>query len=302
VRTAEQGRNVSTMKNQHTHHSSHPDAWHDVPDDQIAQLEHEARFAAPMREKILQQVAPSIDRDPQAIVDLGSGIGADAVALATRFASAQVHALDVSASLLTRVKSAATAANIDDRVTTHQCDLNEQWSSELPSGIDLAWSSLALHHLADPAATVREVWASLRPGGVFVLTELTGDSPVVSRKVGADRQDLTEQLSSAFSAPHEYAAIKWPQLLVDAGFESINRFDHDLTVSTDSPEGARYVALRLQRFREQLVPESAGETLRLIDATLEGISMQRDSVSARSTRAVWVAVRSTDEHLEASAE
>lgn len=202
-----------------THDHAH-ELWHQLPDGVAERLEQESRLNAPMRDAILEKVVGALDPPPQQIIDLGSGTGADVVALAMRFPTARVHALDVSEKLLDHVVFAAAEAGVAERVEPHLVDLNHDWTAATPGGADLAWASLSFHHLSDPAATLRRVLASLKHGGVFVLTELTGE---------------------------ERHTPDWSSLLNEVGFVSVARHDHEsATISELSTvvDRAVWVAVR----------------------------------------------------------
>jgi thioredoxin reductase (NADPH) len=192
----------------HDHHPAH-EPWHDLPDGFADKLELVSRLNAPVRDAVLDRAALALGSAPGLIIDLGSGTGADAIALAERFPTARVHALDVSAELLDRVTSAAAAAGVADRIDSHLVDLNSDWTAVIPRVVDLAWASLSLHHLTDPAGTLRRVLASLKPGGVFALTELTGE---------------------------ERHAPDWSTLLTEAGFASVERHELENLPEADSAE------------------------------------------------------------------
>src|SRR5690606_19607401 len=135
----------------------------------------ESRLSAALRNANLDRAHAALDGPPTRIVDLGSGVGADAAALAERFPDARVHALDVSDELLARVHAEAETAHVADRVDTHRVDLNDDWAAGLSGEADLVWAALSLHHLEDPAKALRQAHSALRPGGVLVVTELSGE-------------------------------------------------------------------------------------------------------------------------------
>jgi thioredoxin reductase/predicted O-methyltransferase YrrM len=203
----------------HDHHPAH-EPWHDLPDGFADKLDFESKLNTPVRDAVLDQAALALGAPPRQIVDFGSGTGADAVALAERFPTARVHALDVSTELLDRVASAAAEAGIADRIERHLVDLNTDWTSTVPRDVDLAWASLSLHHLSDLTATLRRMLRSLKPGGVFVLTELTGEDRL---------------------------APDWSTLLAEAGFASVERHDDENLTDADLsaiPGRAVWVAVR----------------------------------------------------------
>lgn len=238
-------------KQQHDHR---PEASHVLWDGRVADLQREAGLGAAFRASVLERVARALDRDPQQIVDLGAGIGTDVTALAVRFPTARVTALDVSDPLLEQVAAAARAAGVEDRVDTRNVDLNRDWAPEFAQGVDLAWAALSLHHLDDPASALRQVFAALRPGGVFALIELRGAVRPAPSDLGTGVAGLADRVAAALSAPAEYADIDWATLLEEAGFTSVSRSDHDVIADGSTPDGAEYLDRQLRTLLDRLAP------------------------------------------------
>ncbi|MEE6286290.1 FAD-dependent oxidoreductase [Georgenia sp. MJ173] len=275
-----------------TPHELHPSQgpWHDLPAGFADYLDLEARLSAPARSTALGRAALALDAAPSHIVDLGSGTGADAVALARRFPASRVHALDVSRELLDRVASAAVAAGVADQIEEHRVDLNDDWSSEIPTGVDLAWAALTLHHVGDPVAVLQQVFASLRPGGVFVLTELTGEARLTPVELGTGRAGLQDRITRALShRPHTNA--NWSRLLADAGFDVVESHEHDFVARADTADGARYLEMQLRAQRERLVHEVTDDDLAALDAVIDALETGTSEISSSSGHTVWIAVR-----------
>jgi SAM-dependent methyltransferase len=209
------------------------------------------------------------------------------VALAQRFPTARVHALDVSEELLAHVRDAAAEAEVADRVEARRVDLNEDWPAELPSDVDLVWAALSLHHLDDPATALRRAYSVLRPGGVLVLTELAGEPRFAPVDLGSGLTALHERIQAARAA-HGHARTDWPELLVDAGFSPAEQHDHELIVDATTAEGAQYLEHRLRAHGDDALGDDDQAALEMTIASLQdGTS----PISHRSGRTVWVAVR-----------
>lgn len=272
------------------HHSDH-EPWRALPAGFAQYLDLEATLSISGRNATLEQATLALDATPSTIVDLGSGTGADAVALAQRFPSARVHAVDVSAELLDHVASAAATAGVADRVEEHLVDLNNDWPAEIPQSVDLAWASLSLHHVSDPAAVLRRVFASLRPGGVLVLTELSGEERLAPDDLGTGRAGLRDRITHASSRHRAHAHADWAKLLTDAGFVSVESSAHEFSARADNADGAQYLQLRLRSVREGLIHEIAEEDLSALNTAIENLETGASEVSFSAGRAVWVAVR-----------
>lgn len=82
------------------------------------------------------------------IPDLGAGIGTGTTALAQRFGSARVTALDVSEQMLTRVRAKALDLGLAERVRTLRAHLGPGLARDRGSRPRLGLDGL--HELADP--------------------------------------------------------------------------------------------------------------------------------------------------------
>ena len=286
--------NVSVM----SHDSQHPvhEPWHALPPGFADHLGLEAKLGASAREASLEQAVRALDTAPSNIVDLGSGTGEDTLALARRFPSAHVHAVDVSAELLDRVASAASTAGVAERVEQHMIDLDGDWSSELPPSIDLAWASLSLHHVKDPRAVLRQVFSSLRPGGAFMLTELSGQESFAPADLGSGRADLQDRIAHAPMAHAAHAPADWSALLVEAGFALDDISAYDFVARADDADGARYLLRRLGAQRDGI----SGDALAAFDRAIERIEAGTSEVSFSSGRHTWIALRPAAEAPEIS--
>lgn len=97
------------------------------------------------------------------VVDLGCGFGWFC-RWAREAGAADVLGVDVSEKMLARARSAL----VDPAITYARADLD---TIELPvERFDLAYSSLALHYIADVARLMRGIYGSLVPGGSFVFS------------------------------------------------------------------------------------------------------------------------------------
>lgn len=236
------------------------------------------------------------DRPSRRILDLGAGTGTGTIALAQRFAGAQVIAVDSSAEMLSRVRAKALDLGLADRVVTVQADLDAAWPAIEP--VDVTWASLSLHHLADPDRVLKEVLATLHPGGLFAALEMDGPLRFLPDDVGAG---LEARCHAALAEEHTAAmpnlGSDWGARLEQAGFVSINRrtFTIDLKAPL-STEAARYARESLRRFRPALDRRLGAADLAALDTLIdsdgpEGL-LHRNDLNVRGSRTVWVAHRS----------
>jgi SAM-dependent methyltransferase len=238
------------------------------------------------------------DRPPHRILDLGSGTGTGTFALLERFPAADAIAVDLSVEMLRRVTGKARVLGLADRVRTVQADLDAAWPPVGPA--DLVWASSSLHHLADPDRVLADVLAALRPGGRLVAAELESFPRFLPDDLGFGRPGLEARCQAvvaemrAAELPH--LGADWGSRLSRAGFtvEAERTFDIDLTPPLP-PSTSRYAAVTLRRIRSGLDGKISAEDLATLDTLLDsdgpdGI-WQRDDITVRTTRMVWLASR-----------
>jgi len=103
------------------------------------------------------------------LVDIGSGAGYLAAQIKRHHPTLKVVGLDISAEMITVSKSNWADSDIEFTVGDAQ---------KMPfpeNSIDVAVSSLSLHHWADAAQVFREIKRVLKPGGRFIIMDLRRD-------------------------------------------------------------------------------------------------------------------------------
>jgi ubiquinone/menaquinone biosynthesis C-methylase UbiE len=118
--------------------------------------------------------------EPAAILDVGSGTGRLLRAAHARWPSARLVGVDPSEGMIAAGR----------RLT--RAELHLAGAEDIPladRSVDLAFSTIAFHHWADPARGLREVARVLRPGGAFVLIDNIGPDWIAARL--KDRPYLT---------------------------------------------------------------------------------------------------------------
>jgi SAM-dependent methyltransferase len=256
------------------------------------------------------------DRPIRRILDLGSGTGTGALALLRRFEPANVVAVDMSSPMLDRLLE--KAGDLADRIHTVRADLDDAWPAVDP--VDLVWASNSLHHMAEPARTLADVFATIRPGGLLVVAELDSFPRFLPDDLGLGRPGLEARCHAAMDQlrandlPH--FGSDWGSSLTAAGFaiEAERTFAIDLTRPLPAATG-RYAQASLRRMRSGLDRSSldrsgadrSGADLSDLDgrmsaddlATLDSLIdsdgpqsvLRRDDLSVHTARTVWVARR-----------
>ena len=285
----------------HHHHSGahHPGADADSADTlaELAELDAEVLHGY-LSGAIAWVRSHAADLPRYRIVDLGSGTGTAAVALAQRFPGAEVLAVDLSAEMLARVQAKAADLGLDGRISILQADLDGPWPAIGPA--DVVWASKSLHHLADPDRALREVYASIRPGGLVAVAEMNSLPRFLPDDIGLGRPGLEARCHAAAAElnahrlPH--LGADWGQLLAQAGFTVIA--EQAVSIDLDPPlppATGRYARLVLQRTRAQLDGTLDAEDLATLDALVDGDGpasvLHRHDLAVRGTRTIWAGRR-----------
>lgn len=283
----------------HTHSPAHhlpddrpghgPAPEHDTGLAEILDLD--AALGAPALAAALNAATNALGGTPHTIIDLGAGTGTGSIALATRFPRARVHGLDASPSMLDRLRAAAAARKVADRVETHLVDLDGDWPSALPGSVDLAWAALSLHHVTDPAQVLRQVFGVLRPGGVLIVTEFTGATTYDPDDLGTSSHGLGKRIVKALAAHGYPVSAEWTTALTAAGFSPVERLETALTASASTADGARYLQLQLTRNQAILADDLGANDRAGLEAAIAALTAGTSELGFSSGRAVWVAVR-----------
>lgn len=234
--------------------------------------------------------AASLTPERPLIVDLGAGTGTGTLALARHLPEAEVVAVDVSDEMLEHLQHAANACGVADRIRTVRADLDQPWPDLGPA--DLLWASASLHHLADPGHALAQAFATLRPGGALLATELDSLPRFLPDAAGAALEDRCHAAMAQVRAEAGmHMGEDWGARLSRAGFtvEAQRRFDIELHPPLPADAG-RYAQVCLQRMRHGLDGRLGADDLAVLDTLAAGV-LDRDDLMVRATRTVWVGRR-----------
>jgi SAM-dependent methyltransferase len=195
-------------------------------------------------------------------LEVGAGAGSIASWLGTRVGpTGSVLATDVNVDRL---------GNLPGNVEVRPHDIRHD---ELPpAAYDLVHCRFVLMHLADPAAALKKMTSSLRPGGWIVVEE--GDFGLLEFAGGAEPARATEVLHTlhaqwaAAGTVNSYFGRQLPGLVLALGLES---FGVDVSTPTGGPGHPAYEAIRLAwpNIRAGFAATGTSEDdLRCIDITL----------------------------------
>ena len=188
---------------QHQHEHEHQGfddraaTWDDDPG-------HEERQQA-----VARAIEQAVDLSPELrALDVGGGTGRLSILLADRVGSVVVT--DPSAGMVQVAGERIEAAGLGDRLRAVRADLT---TDPLDGTYDVAWSSMALHHVADLDGLLRSLAGLLVDGGRLAIADLEEDPDGAfhADKVdfaghdGFRRERLAEQLTGAGFADVRFA-------------------------------------------------------------------------------------------------
>jgi len=107
--------------------------------------------------------------------DIGCGTGLLATELARQAPDLHITGVDLATEMLAQAQEHAARMAMAGRVTFRLGNGNRLPFED--RSLDLAVSTLSLHHWADPVSVFNEIARVLRPGGAFLIADLRRDMP-----------------------------------------------------------------------------------------------------------------------------
>jgi ubiquinone/menaquinone biosynthesis C-methylase UbiE len=157
------------------------------------------------------------DIEPTRILDMGCGIGTSTVPAANAFPEAEIHGVDVGASMLRYAH--ARAEHLGARINFHQGNVEK--TSFPDAYFDVVFSCVIMHETSQAAMSniLAESHRLLRPGGVAIHLEV----PLI-HTFGALWEELSAELEAQFNnEPHWRGALSadYRALMIGAGFKDV---------------------------------------------------------------------------------
>lgn len=272
----------------HDHPGHH---GHDHDEDLAALLDLDAEILKDYLVTLTGWVAENAPEDTGTIIDVGAGTGTGSLALARRFPTSTVHAVDQSPAMLERIAATASAHDLDSRIRPVHANLDEAWP-ELPAA-DLVWAASSLHEFADPDRTLREIRDVLVPGGLLAVVEMDALPRYLPEDLGIGRPGLENRCHEVIAAQGWNHHPDWAGPLRHAGYDVVAQRQFD-TAQDPAPEGTGdYAAAYLGRIRTSLKDHLDAEDLatldRLLDPRDEAGLRHRNDLKLIGTRTAWLA-------------
>ena len=288
------------MPHSHSHSSDHSHS-HDTSEIDTAAMAELADLDAEVLHRYVDDVTTWVANaipDPEQVLDLGAGTGTGTVALAARFPSAAVTAVDASDGMLEHARTKIAGRGLDDRVRTLVADLDEGWPQLPPA--DLVWASLSLHHMTDPQRVLTDVFGALRPGGVFALVEMGRLPRFLPDDLGIGRAGLEKRVHDVVADTHARLmptiGTDWAPRLEQAGFTPVDTRVFNLDLEQPLPAATpRYARAYLSRVRPTLDDQLAEDDLATLDRLLADDGphsiLRRRDLRVTGSRSGWLVRR-----------
>ncbi|MCY9783703.1 class I SAM-dependent methyltransferase [Nocardiopsis sp. EMB25] len=278
-----------------THHAHRHDGGHTHRGEAgLADLlDLDAEVFAPHLDDLITWVDEHTTATPGTIADVGSGTGTGTLALARRFEAARIVAVDQSPAMLDRLRDAARARGLTDRVRTVEADLDDAWP---PIGsVDLAWAAASLHHVEDPDRLLRDLHGALTPGGLLVVVEMDTLPRFLPHDIGFGRPGLEERYHEEVARDGWNAYPNWGSHLERAGFEVVQERGFAFEAHPAPPSANRYARDYLGRVRSALADRLDADDLAALDRLLRDEApesvLNRADLTVRRARTAWAARR-----------
>jgi SAM-dependent methyltransferase len=276
----------------HDHHHGGDEDWAAYAE----LLELEADLLRPYLHDAIAWLRRLAATEPRRFIDLGSGPGVATFALAQCFAGADVIAVDVSPGLLSRVQVKALDLGLAHRVRTLQADLDGPFPTV--GAVDLAWASMSLHHLEDPDRVLRDLLATMSPGGLVAVAEMGLPLRLLPHDLGLGRPGLEERVEAAAalrltaSLPHLHS--DWGERLTTTGFAVVAKRTFTVDLQPPLPVTAGLFARgRLRRTRDLVAGDLAADDAAVLDTLIDSRGphsvLRRSDLAVRTSRQLWVA-------------
>lgn len=238
----------------------------------------------------VERHAPSVTRR---VVDLGAGTGTGSLALARRFESAEVVAIDRSALMLDRLGAAGERDGLADRVRVVRADVDGAWPAV--GSVDVVWAAWSLHEFADPDRVLGDVYTALKPGGLLVVFELDAFPRFLPDDVAPHLAGLEARWREAIAGAGWNSHPDWRPYLERAGFELAEQRGFTLEAAPSAPKVGRYAHTLLQRVRTVLDGRLTTDDLDTLDRLLSedgpDAFLHRGDLTARARRTAWAGRR-----------
>ncbi len=158
---------------------------------------------------------------PQAIADVGCGIGGSALYLARRY-GASVTGITLSSVQAERARARSQAAGLAEQVTFAVAD-----AQAMPFGdcsFELVWSLESGEHMTDKAAFLQECLRILKPGGLLLCATWC-HREICDRPLLPDEIATLQRIYDLYCLPYVLALSDYAAIAYRVGFRRVRTTD-----------------------------------------------------------------------------
>ncbi|MDL9936905.1 class I SAM-dependent methyltransferase [Gordonia sp. ABSL1-1] len=276
----------------HNHHSQHV-SGESTPMTALARIfDLDAAVTGAYLDDAIDLIRAARSHEPAVVVDLGAGTGSATTRLAARFPSATIVAVDNSPTFADQVVRRAATDGWSSRLTTVAADLDDGWPVAVGTP-DVVWASSSMHHAADPARLLREMYARLADDGTLAVLEIEGPPRFLPADQGIGTPGFEDRIVDLLTRSGWNTHPDWTVPLTEAGFGRVTRTSIRVEPATAPPGTAEYAVEWYAHLRDGIGRELPGTDRAILDQLLSHDHPQslhaRPDLRLRAGRLLWLA-------------
>jgi tocopherol O-methyltransferase len=179
-------------------------------------------------EELLKWSGDYTTNRPQAILDVGCGIGGSSLYLAEKF-GARVTGITLSPVQANRAKERARAAGLEAKA-----DFQVANALEMPfadNSFDLVWSLESGEHMPDKVKFLQECYRVLKPGGKLIFVTWCHRPTTATTPLTADEQRHLQDIYRVYCLPYVISLPEYTEIVTQCGFKELHVDDWSTAVA-----------------------------------------------------------------------
>jgi tocopherol O-methyltransferase len=179
-------------------------------------------------EELLKWSGDYTNNRPQAILDVGCGIGGSSLYLAEKF-GARVTGITLSPVQANRAKERARAAGLEDKA-----DFQVANALEMPfadHSFDLVWSLESGEHMPDKVKFLQECYRVLKPGGKLIFATWCHRPTTATTPLTVDEQRHLQDIYRVYCLPYVISLPEYTEIVTQCGFKDLHVDDWSTAVA-----------------------------------------------------------------------
>lgn len=132
------------------------------------------RRAVPRYDEMIERLVDYLPQDAPRVLELGCGTGNFTLALAARYPTAAITAVDAAPQMIEVTRARLAAAHPASAARAAFVESRFEDLRFAPASFDLATSCISLHHVVDKGSLYGALRAAIAPGGTFCFADQIG--------------------------------------------------------------------------------------------------------------------------------